>query len=233
MNNFHLVVVTACVLASPTAVRAQSIIHSEQTRTTLASSIDATGRTTLTASVMSERGGGVPGGIVRFVDETTLTVLGWVDVAHPWLVVERLAPGLHRFRADYMGTSNYLPVVVQPSQSAAVSEIIRGTPAVAVSSSENPCPSGAVVTLTAAIASRDGVPKGAVTFRDGEQILAAHVGLDRAGMASFTTSALADGARWITAEYEGDAVHAPAASARLTVDVGVQHLRSSLLRAGD
>ncbi|MGM4999628.1 MULTISPECIES: Ig-like domain-containing protein [unclassified Tardiphaga] len=233
MNNFHLVVVTACVLASPTAVRAQSIIHSEQTRTTLASSIDATGRTTLTASVTSERGGGVPGGIVRFVDETTLTVLGWVDVAHPSLVVERLPPGPHRFRADYMGTSNYLPVVVQPSQSAVVVEIIRGTPAVAVSSSENPCPSGAVVTLTAAIASGDGVPKGAVTFRDGEQILAAHVGLDRAGMASFTTSALADGARWITAEYEGDAVHAPAASARLTVDVGVARLRSSQLRAGD
>jgi hypothetical protein len=233
VNNFHLVVVTACVLASPTAVRAQSIIHSELTRTTLASSIDATGRTTLTASVTSERGGGVPGGIVRFVDETTLTVLGWVDVAHPWLTVERLPPGPHRFRADYMGTSNYLPVVVQPSQSAVVAEIIRGTPAVAVSSSENPCPSGAVVTLTAAIASRDGVPKGAVTFRDGEQVLAAHVGLDRAGMASFTTSALADGARWITAEYEGDAVHAPAASARLTVDVGAQHLRSSLLRAGD
>ncbi|KZD21756.1 Ig-like domain-containing protein [Tardiphaga robiniae] len=233
MNNFHLVVVTACVLASPTAVRAQSIIHSEQTRTTLASSIDATGRTTLTASVTSERGGGVPGGIVRFVDETTLTVLGWVDVAHPWLVVERLPPGPHRFRADYMGTSNYLPVVVQPSQSAVVVEIIRGTPAVAVSSSENPCPSGAVVTLTAAIASRDGVPKGGVTFRDGEQILAAHVGLDRAGMASFTTSALADGARWITVEYEGDTVHAPAASPPLTVDVGVARLRSSQLRASD
>jgi hypothetical protein len=233
VNNFHLVVVTAVMLASPAAARAQFIIHSELTRTTLVASIDVAGRTTLTASVTSERGGGVPGGIVRFVDETTLMVLGWVDVAHPSLVVQRLPPGPHRFRADYMGTSNYLPVVVQPSQSAVVEETIRVMPAVALSSSENPCPSGAVVTLTAAIASGDGVPKGAVTFRDGEQILAAHVGLDRAGMASFTTSALADGARWITAEYEGDAVHAPAASARLTVDVGVARLRSSQLRAGD
>ncbi|MES2029437.1 MAG: Ig-like domain-containing protein [Pseudomonadota bacterium] len=233
MNNFHLVVVAACMLASPTAVRAQSIIHSELTRTTLASSIDASGRTTLTASVTSERGGGVPGGIVRFVDETTLTVLGWVDVAHPWLVVERLPPGPHRFRADYMGTSDYLPVVVQPSQSAVVVEIIRVMPAVAVSSSDNPCAPGAVVTLTAAIASSDGVPKGAVTFRDGEQVLAAHVGLDRAGMASFTTSALSDGARWITAEYEGDTIHAPITSSRFTLDVGVAHLRSSQLRASD
>lgn len=233
MNNFHLVVVTAVALASPATARAQSIIHSELTRTTLASSIDATGRTTLTASVTSERGGGVPGGIVRFVDETTLTVLGWVDVAHPSLVVERLPPGPHRFRADYMGTSNYLPVVVQPSQSAVATQIIRGTPAVAVSSSDNPCVPGAVVTLTAAIASRDGVPKGAVTFRDGEQILAAHVGLDRAGMASFTTSALAVGARWITAEYEGDTTHAPVTSSRLTLDVGVAHQRSSQLRAND
>lgn len=233
MNNFHLVVVTACVLASPTAVRAQSIIHSEQTRTTLAASIDVAGRTTLTASVTSERGGGVPGGIVRFVDETTLMVLGWVDVAHPSLVVQRLPPGPHRFRADYMGTSNYLPVVVQPSQSAVVEETIRVMPAVALSSSENPCPSGAVVTLTAAIAGGVGIPKGAVTFRDGEQILATHVGLDRAGTASFTTSALADGTRWITAEYEGDTVHAPAASPPLTVDVGVTRLRSSQLHAGD
>lgn len=233
MNNFHLVVVTAVVLASPAAAHAQSIIHSELTRTTLAASIDAAGRTTLTASVTSERGGGVPGGIVRFVDETMLTVLGWVDVAYPSLVVQRLPPGLHRFRADYMGTSNYLPVVVQPSQSVVVAETIRVTPAVALSSSENPCPSGAVVTLTAAIAGGVGVPKGAVTFRDGELVLAAHVGLDRAGMASFTTSALADGTRWITAEYEGDAVHAPAVSPPLTVDVGVARLRSSQLRASD
>ena len=148
MNNFHLVVVTACVLASPTAVRAQSIIHSEQTRTTLASSIDATGRTTLTASVTSEGGGGVPGGIVRFVDETTLTVLGWVDVAHPSLVVQRLPPGPHRFRADYMGTSNYLPVVVQPSQSAEVDETIRVKPAVAQSLAQDPCTHGTAVTLS-------------------------------------------------------------------------------------
>ncbi|WP_441242871.1 Ig-like domain-containing protein [Tardiphaga sp. 768_D3_N2_1] len=233
MNNFHLVVVTAVVLASPAAAHAQSIIHSELTRITLAASVDAAGRTTLTASVTSERGGGVPGGIVRFVDETTLTVLGWVDVAQPSLVVQRLPPGPHRFRADYMGTSNYLPVVVQPSQSAVVAETIRVTPAVALSSSENPRPSGAVVTLTAAIAGGVGVPKGAVTFRDGEQVLAARVGLDRAGMASFITSALADGTRWITAEYEGDTVHAPAASPPLRVDVGVAHLRSSQLRAGN
>ncbi len=46
MNNFHLVVVTAVMLASPAAARAQSIIHSELTRTTLVASIDATGRTT-------------------------------------------------------------------------------------------------------------------------------------------------------------------------------------------
>lgn len=233
MNNFHLVVVTAVVFAGPAATHAQSIIHSELTRTALATSIDAAGRTTLTASVTSERGGGVPGGIVRFFDETTLTVLGWVDVARPSLVVERLPPGQHRFRADYLGTSHYLPVMVQPSQSAVVAETIRVTPAVALSSSENPCAPGAVLTLTAAIASGDGVPKGAVTFRDGEQILAAHVGLDRAGMASFTTSALTDGTRWITAEYEGDAVHAPATSPPLTVDVGVAHLRSSQLRASD
>jgi hypothetical protein len=233
VNNFHLLVVAAFVLASPPAARAQSIIQSELTRTTLASSVDVAGHTMLTASVTTEGGGGVPGGIVRFVDETTLLVLGWVDVAHPSLEVDRLSPGLHRFRADYLGTSDYLPLMVQPSQSAIVIETVRAMPAVAVSSSDNPCAPGSVVTLTAAIAGRDGVPKGAVTFRDGEQVLAAHVSLDRAGMASFTTSALANGVRWITAEYEGDKTHAPVTSSRLTLAVGVAHLQSSQLHTND
>lgn len=233
MNNFHLVVVAGIVIASPAGAFAQSIIHSESTHTTLTSSVGAAGRTTLTADVTTERGGGVPGGIVRFIDEATLTVLGWVDVATPSLTIDRLPTGPDRFRADYLGTSDYLPLMVQPSRSVVLSATTRSMPAVVLSSSDNPCAPGSVVTLTAAISGRDGVPKGAVTFRDGEQILAAHVGLDRAGMASFTTSALADGSRPITAEYEGDTTHAPAASQRLTLDIGVAHLRNSQLRADD
>ena len=82
MNNFHLAIVAGFLIASPAGASAQSIIHSESTRTTLTSSVGIAGRTTLTADVTTERGGGVPGGIVRFIDEATLTVLGWVDVAN-------------------------------------------------------------------------------------------------------------------------------------------------------
>jgi hypothetical protein len=90
-----------------------------------------------------------------------------------------------------------------------------------------------VVTLTAAIAGRGGLPTGAVTFRDGERVLAAHVGLDRTGVASFTTSALGDGSREITAEYEGDGTHASAISRRLLQDVGATRVQSSQLENAD
>jgi hypothetical protein len=193
------------------------------------SSSDSAGRTTLTASVITLQGGGVPGGTIQFIDEVTLAVLGWADVTKPSIVVDHLLPGQHRFRADYSGTMNYLPLMVQPSQSAVLVQNVRGAPDVSVSSSDNPCAPGALVTLTAVISSPDGLPTGAVTFRDGTHILAAHVGLDRAGTASFTTSALSDGARAITAEYEGDATHAPAVSRRLLQDVGDVRMQSSQL----
>jgi hypothetical protein len=216
-------------MAQSPGSNAQSIIASDLTRTTLASSIDSAGRITLTATVVTERGGGVPGGTVRFVDETNLTLLGWADVASPSVTVDHLSEGLHRFRASYGGTADFLPVMVQPSQSTILVHTTRAAPGVLVSSSDNPSASGAVVTLTATITGRGGIPKGAVTFRDGDHVLAAHVGLDRAGAASFTTSALADGARKITAEYEGDAMHASAASSALVQDVGMARIRSSQL----
>lgn len=233
MNGFHLTVVAACVFMCQPVVNAQSVITSELTVTTLASSVDAAGRTVLTAAVVTTGGSGIPGGTIRFVDETTLLVLGWADVGHPSITVDRLPDGLHRFRAVYGGTADFLPVIVQPSESGLVVQTVRSTPAISVSSSDNPCASGAMVTLTAAIASPGHAPSGAVTFRDGEIILAAHVGIDRSGSASFTTSALLDGSRAITAEFEGDAVHAPARSPRLVLDVGAAPLRSSQLENAD
>ena len=94
MNSLHLVVVAAVVLACPTAIPAQSIVQSELTATTLTSSTDATGRVTLAASVATLAGSGVPGGTIRFIDETSLLLLGWADVAHPSIVIERPSVGL-------------------------------------------------------------------------------------------------------------------------------------------
>lgn len=232
VNGFHLIVIVAA-LACPTGASAQSVVESELTRTTLTSSVDAAGRTVLTASVTAAQGGGIPGGIVRFTDETTLSLLGWADVSQPSIVIDHLRDGQHRFRAAYSGTANFLPVMIQPSQSGVLVQTMRAVPNVSVSSSDNPCASGAVVTLTAAIAVRDGKPTGAVTFRDGERVLAAHIALDRAGTASFTTSALADGSRVIIAEYEGDANHVRALSPQLMQGVGTPRVQSSQLENAD
>ncbi len=229
MTCWKLAFAAIAVSVSPSFSTAQSVIQSEPTRVTLQAFSDAAGHLTLRAAVTTAQGGGVPGGTIQFVDETTLAVLGWTDVATPSIPVGRLSPGQHRFRADYSGTLDFLPSVMQPSQSAALVQQVRGAPDVSVSSSDNPSLPGAPITLTAIISSQDGPPTGAVTFRDGPDVLAAHVALTRAGTASFTTSALADGLRAITAEYEGDGTHAPAASPRLRQDVGDVRMSSSQL----
>jgi hypothetical protein len=216
----------ATVLASMTidAGRAQSVVRSVPTAVTLSSSASE-GVVTLTAAVTATQGAGVPGGRIQFIDDATLAVLGWADVTKPSIVVSRMSPGRHSFHADYSGTSDYLPLVVQPSQSASLIYNERAMPDVSVSTSENPCLPGQVVTLTAKVASSAGQPKGTVTFSDGARVIAAHVGLDQSGAASFTTSALADGMRAITAEYEGDGSYAPAISPRLIQDVAATPAR--------
>lgn len=220
MRHWNAVGAALLVLTCPSFSSAQSVILSEPTRTILTVRSDTEGRLALTASVTTEQGAGVPGGTIRFIDESRLKVLGWAGVSTSRIVIDRLDPGLHRLRADYSGTADFLPLMVQPSQSATRLQHVRAKSAVTVWSSTNPSVPGQIVTLLAAVTTADAPPMGSVTFRDGAEVLAAHVGLDRAGSASFTTSALADGPRAIVVDYEGDGVHAPASSARLLQDVG-------------
>jgi hypothetical protein len=215
------------VLAWPSLSSAQSIILSEPSRVTLVAAPDRDGGVRLTATVTTEQGTGVPGGTIQFIDDSTLAVLGWADVASPSIRADNLSPGQHRIHADYSGTMDFLPLMVQPSRSATLAETVRGLPEVTVSSSDNPSKPGQMVTLTAVVGED---ARGMVTFRDGGRPIASHVGLDRAGVASFTTSALPDGSRAITAEYEGDTAHAPAVSSRLVQDVGVTRSLTSQLR---
>jgi hypothetical protein len=219
-------------LASAEVARAQSTIIDEPTSVTLISSANPAGghSITLTALVMTAEGGGVPGGTIQFVDETTMAVLGWANVATPSIIVSNLATGRHLIRAEYSGTTEFQPMVLQPSQSELLTQTELATPDVVVSSSQNPSVPGQVVTLTAMVTSHAGTPKGTVTFSDGRSVIAAHVGLDRRGTASFTTSALNDGVRGIVAVYEGDGEHAAAASQRLVQDVGTAQIRNPLFR---
>jgi len=200
---------------------AQSTVLSESTRVTVTSSALASGGVELTALVTTAQGAGVPGGSIQFIDETSLQVLGWAEAARPSIVVAGLPVGRHAIRADYRGTDAFLPLIVEPSQSAPLILNVLARPAVTLSTLQNPCAPGELVTLIATVA---GAPGGAVTFRDGATVLAAHVALDRNGTASFTSSSLAEGGRALVAEYEGDGEHQAAVSAPLLLQVTAARL---------
>lgn len=228
----HISMAAVSLVAWCGAAQAQDVILSTPTTVRLTStskSIEAGVSVMLSAHVATDAGAGVPGGTVQFIDETTMAVLGWANASSPVITVSGLSIGEHRIRADYSGTADFLPAMIQPSRSALLVETVREAVDVKISSSENPSTPGQLVTLTATVTSRDGPPKGAITFSDGHHVLAAHVELDQGGTASFTTSALDDGPRTIVARYEGNRVHAAAVSPGLDQDVGMTRIRSSML----
>ena len=177
-------------------------------------------RVKLTATVSLAGGGDVPGGTIEFTDETDHRTLGVTKVSIPWIVIDRLPGGPHVLRAHYSGVMRYFPFVVDPSTSAALAYADQVTPAVELSSTQNPSLPGEAVTLTAVVRSAAGIPSGTVRFQDLDVVLADHVRLDSNGVASFTTSALNEGSRRIVAVYEGDANNSAARSRRLAQNVG-------------
>jgi hypothetical protein len=188
-------------------------------------------RVKLTAAVSFTSGGEVPGGIVEFVDETDHRTLGVTDVSMPWIVIDRLSGGPHLFSAHYSGVVRYFPFVVDPSTSRPLAYADPVTPAVELSSTQNPSRPGEAVTLTAVVRSPAGTPSGTVRFQDLDAVLADHIRLDSNGVASFTTSALSEGARRIVAVYEGDANNTAARSQRLAQNVGDDLARPRGLRS--
>lgn len=179
----------------------------------------------LTASVAMEDGGEVPGGSIEFIDETKNRLLGRTSTAAPWIVLHRLSDGPHTFRAHYSGLQSYFPFVIEPSTSAELTYTVRTVPRVVISSSQNPSTPGQVVTLTVAVESRGGTPRGDVTIRDValDSVLADRVMLDSNGTASFTTSGLEQGSRTIVASYHGDAKNKSATSTQLMQVVSPSH----------
>lgn len=186
----------------------------------------------LIASVSMEDGGEVPGGTLEFIDEGQNRVIGRTSTAAPWIALHRLTGGQHAFRVRYSGVQSYFPFVVEPSISATVVYTVRAVPDVSISSSQNPSSPGQAVTLTVAVKSRDGTPKGDVTIRDVtiDSVLAERVMLDSNGTASFTTSALEQGSRSIVASYSGDGKNASAVSAQLIQTITVAPWQSTRLR---
>jgi hypothetical protein len=111
-----------------------------------------------------------------------------------------LSVGGHWITAVYSGDDNFT------SSSRTYWRVVRkATTETLVTSSSNPSTYGNPVTFTAAVtvpAPGAGTPSGTVTFRHGGEILgtADLIG----GVATFTTSSLSQGVRFITAVYNGD-----------------------------
>lgn len=95
---------------------------------------------------------------------------------------------------------------------------IAGTPTnTSLISSVNPSIVGQNVTFTATVSGFDGTPTGTVTFFDGLTNLGTSPLV--AGVATFSTAGLTQGAHVITARYNGDSTYVTSTSAPLTQNV--------------
>jgi hypothetical protein len=180
------------------------------TLTSATNPITAGQTVTLTATVLPGGGAGVTG-TVTFYDG--LTILGTASLSvfgkvqgttvtgnQASISVALAAAGAHSLTAHYDGDS-----IHAQSTSPAVSETVRATSNVFLSSTPNPSILGQQVTLTASVT--PSAATGVVTFYDGANALGQST--LTGGVAVLNTSILAAGSRSLTAVYGGDANDAP------------------------
>ncbi len=91
------------------------------------------------------------------------------------------------------------------------------TPAVRLSSSNNPAVAQTAVTFTASVSSTVGTPTGTVSFLDGTTALGQ--GMVSAGVATLATPSLSDGPHSMTAVYNGDTNFVAVTSAALSQSI--------------
>jgi hypothetical protein len=157
----------------------------------------------ITATVTTGHGTGQPTGTLAFYDGSnllqggiTINSLGTGTLALPSLTV-----GSHTLTAKYSGDQNHLP-----STSFVLNQMVTEPTAVVLQASANPAALGSSVTLKATISApvAGGVrPTGLVAFLDGATTLGT-VQLGSSGLATLTTSQLAQGAHTLTAQYGGN-----------------------------
>jgi large repetitive protein len=176
------------------------------TSTTVASSLNPvlSGQTvTFTATVTPAAATGT----VSFYDGQTLLSTVTLTNGVAAYSSSTLALGTHSITANYSGSASY-----GPSYSATLSEVVKGTTSVTLSSSLNPSTAGSAITFTALVS--PSAATGTVQFLDGATVLGS-VTLSN-GSASFSTSALAAGTHSISASYTGSANYNASNSSVLT-----------------
>jgi Bacterial Ig-like domain (group 3) len=174
---------------------------------------------TFTATVSAVApGAGTRTGTVFFRDGATTLGTGAVNASGvATLSFSTLAVGAHNITAYYAGDANFntntSPIVVQTVNKAATST--------SLTSSVNPSAHGQSVTFTAtvnALAPGAGTRTGTVTFMDGATTLGTGA-VNVSGVATFSTTSLAQGSHSITAVYGGDVNYTGSTSSVLTQTV--------------
>jgi hypothetical protein len=118
--------------------------------------------------------------------------------------------------ATYSGDAGF-----DPSSGTTDVTVDLASSAVDLVSSTNPSVASQPVTFTATVttvAPGVGVPTGTVSFHDGATLLGTGT-VDGSGVATFTAAGFSVGTHAITATYDGDSTHAPAASAAVSQSV--------------
>ena len=182
------------------------------TTTMLTSSLNPSGygqNVSFTATVTTGSGTGALTGTVTFYYDGTafpstaacpnpVTLTATATCASTALTV-----GKHQITATYNDNNN--PPTHFPSTSQPLTQVVLEGTATSLTSSGTPSAVGQSVTFTATVTSSGGniAPDGNVVFYDGSTLLGTST-LSPAGVATFTTSTLADGVHSIIASYGGD-----------------------------
>ena len=219
--------------AGSTSLGLSQTVNREGATVTLASNANPSvfgAPVTFTALVAAAGDGDAPTGAVFFRDGFVVIATGTLDASGTaTFETTALSGGSHTISASYGGDSQHAV-----SSVATVVQTVTPTPtSVALSAPVNPSVSGQPVTLTARVtAPPAGDFAGVITFLDG----AAAIGVapvDASGVAAVTTGSLSVGTHAITAIYGGDADHAPAASAALSVMVDLVRTTTAIAASSD
>ena len=177
---------------------------------------------TLTATISpASTGAMAPTGTVDFYSGTPTTgrLLGTGGVTGnvATLTTKELTTADTSLTAVYLGDGNYT-TSTSPASAITVTMASTGT---TVTIAPNPSGLGAPVVLTATVIATgngSGVPTGTVEFMNGSTMLGTGT-LNNSGVATLTTSSLAQGANTITAVYQGDSNFTTSTSPGVTATV--------------
>jgi YVTN family beta-propeller protein len=233
-GGFHSIIATyggdANDLASTSAVLTQQVLYATTTSVTTSPNPSSYGAAvTFTATVAT--GSSTPAtGSVSFLDGPTSIGGGLLNASGVVTITfSALSTGTHSITSVYSGDGNNAA-----STSTALTQTVQqSSTSVTLTASTNSLVEGSPVTFTATVTTANGpaTPTGSVTFKDGSTTLGT-VSLNSAGVATFSTAALAVGSQTITAIYNGDTNDAGSTSAALTENIQQATTLTTLITSG-